>query len=212
MISLVFQPQQKLVFIGDSITDCWRRDIHAPYGNGYVHKVYLWLNARYPELGLTIVNRGINGNTSHDLVARWERDVIAEQPDWLSIKVGVNDAWRSMESIWGGAASPSEFERNYRDMLDRTRAGTKAELILIEPFLVESNLDDPFRKVVDGYRQVVRQLVQEYGALPVKTQDAFDRGLRHRPAEHWAEDRVHPTEAGHALIAQEFLRVCGSSI
>jgi lysophospholipase L1-like esterase len=207
---LLFQPNQKLLFIGDSITDAGRTAGYAPYGHGYVYLSYLWLAAAYPELDLTIVNKGISGHTSRDLVARWERDVISEQPDWLSVKIGANDVWRALQSRWDEAVSLAEFERNYREMLDRTRSGTQADLILAEPFLVEGNPDDSFRRAMDEYRHVVRQLAQEYDTLLVKTQDAFDRGLDHRPAHHWAEDRVHPTEVGHALIAHEFLRVCGS--
>ena len=210
-MSLLIQPQHKLVFIGDSITDAGRTAGYAPYGHGYVYLVHLWLDAAHPELDLTIVNKGISGHTSRDLIGRWERDVIAEQPDWLSVKIGANDVWRALQSRWDEAVSLAEFERNYRRMLDRTRSGTQANLILAEPFLVESNPDDPFRRAMDEYRQVVRQLAQEYSALLVKTQDAFDHGLKHQPAYYWAEDRVHPTEVGHALIAQEFLRVCGSS-
>ena len=209
---LLFQPQQKLVFIGDSITDAGRTAGYAPYGYGYVYLTYLWLAAAHPELDLIIVNKGISGHTSRDLVARWERDVIAEQPEWLSIKIGANDVWRAPQSRWEDAVSLAEFERNYREMLDRTRTTTQANLILAEPFLVESDSDDPFRRAMDKYRQVVRQLTQEYDTLLVKTQDAFDHGLQHQPTHYWAEDRVHPTEVGHALIAHEFLRVCGSGV
>jgi len=208
---LLLQPHQKLLFIGDSVTDAGRTAGYSPHGYGYVYLVRMWLNAAHPELDLTIVNKGISGHTSRDLVARWERDVLAEQPDWLSIKIGANDVWRALQGRWREAVSLSEFEENYRKMLDRTRSGTQASLILAEPFLVESNPDDPFRRAMDEHRLVVRQLAQEYGALLVKTQDAFDRGLKHRPAHYWAEDGVHPTEVGHALIAQEFLHECGSS-
>ena len=72
---------QKIVFIGDSITDCDRRRGRAPYGDGYVNIVRNLLLARYPAYKLTVVNRGIGGDTTRNLAARWERDVIAEQPD-----------------------------------------------------------------------------------------------------------------------------------
>src|SRR5882724_7395995 len=77
---LLFEAHQKIVFIGDSITDCGRRDEAAPYGNGYVSLVRNLLLARYPEQQLTIVNKGIGGNTTRDLAARWKKDVILEQP------------------------------------------------------------------------------------------------------------------------------------
>ncbi|HLH75071.1 MAG TPA: SGNH/GDSL hydrolase family protein [Chloroflexota bacterium] len=208
-MALIFQRNQKLVFAGDSITDCGRRDRAAPLGNGYVREVYVWLGAAYPELNLRIVNQGISGNTTRTLLARWDADVIAEQPDWLAIKIGVNDVWRIVTERTAEAVPLNEFERNYRAMLDRARAATRANLILIEPFLVETDRSDLFRRLLDDYRTVVRRLAGEYNTLLVKTQDAFDRGLQAQPASYWAGDRVHPTEIGHALIAREFLKVSG---
>jgi len=54
------------------------------------------LIARYPELGLEIINQGIGGNTILDLDRRWEEDVVQVQPNWLSIKIGINDVWRQV--------------------------------------------------------------------------------------------------------------------
>jgi len=208
-MALIFQPNQKLVFAGDSITDCGRRAQFAPLGNGYVREVYVWLGAAHPELNLTIVNQGIGGDTTRTLLARWDSDVIGQQPDWLAIKIGVNDVWRIVAERTAEAVPLDEFERNYRAILDQTRAATKAGLILIEPFLVETDRGDLFRRLLDDYRAVVRRLGEEYGTLLVKTQDAFDHGLCAQPAGYWARDRVHPTEIGHALIAREFLARCG---
>ena len=115
---MIFQPHQKLLFIGDSITDCGRRqEPHAPYGSGYVHLARAFLLARYPELQLEIVNRGISGNTVRDLAARWEQDVIAERPDWLSVKIGINDAWRTVAGRLDEAVPLDEYERTYRRLL-----------------------------------------------------------------------------------------------
>ena len=139
---LIFGPDQKLLFIGDSITDCGRRGNadgtgpHAPYGNGYVHLVRAFLLARYGELGLEIVNRGISGNTVRDLDRRWEQDVIAEQPDWLSVKIGINDVWRLIANRMDDHVPLEEYEATLRRLLDRTKAATKARLILMEPYVI----------------------------------------------------------------------------
>src|SRR5687767_12058874 len=91
---MIFEQGQRIVFIGDSITDCGRRDAFAPDGNGYFSLVRAFVTARYPDLGLTWENRGIGGDTTRHLVARWEQDVVALKPDWLSVKIGINDVWR----------------------------------------------------------------------------------------------------------------------
>jgi lysophospholipase L1-like esterase len=134
---VLFGPRQKLLFIGDSITDCGRRaEPHAPYGNGYVHLARAFLLARYPALGLEIVNRGIGGNTVRDLAARWEQDVIGERPDWLSVKIGINDVWRTIAGRLAEAVPLDEYERTYRRLLEQTAQRTGARLILMEPYVI----------------------------------------------------------------------------
>ncbi len=134
---MIFKQGEKLLFIGDSITDCGRRgEVHAPYGNGYVNLARALLLARYPELGLQIVNRGIGGNTVGDLAARWETDVIAEQPDWLSVKIGINDVWRLVANRLNESVPQDEYEQTLRRLLDDARRRTDARLILMEPYVI----------------------------------------------------------------------------
>ncbi len=134
---MIFEQGQKVLFIGDSITDCGRREgPHAPYGNGYVALARAFLLARYGELGLEVFNRGISGNTVRNLAARWHDDVISDQPDWLSIKIGINDVWRTISNRLDEAVPLPEYERTYRQLLDQTRARTRARLILVEPYII----------------------------------------------------------------------------
>ena len=136
-MSVIFGQGQKVLFIGDSITDCGRREgPHAPFGNGYVHLARAFLLARYAELGLEIVNRGIGGNTVRNLASRWQDDVIAEQPDWLSIKIGINDVWRTVANRLDEAVPLDEYELTYRQLLEETKVRTRARLILMEPYII----------------------------------------------------------------------------
>jgi lysophospholipase L1-like esterase len=144
---LIFRQGQKLLFIGDSITDCGRRQPpHEPYGNGYVSLVRAFLLARYPALGLTIVNRGVSGNTVRDLADRWDNDVIALQPDWLSVKIGINDVWRTVAGQLDRAVPLDVYEATYRQLLARTQQETSSRLILMEPYVIAPPVQgDPVR-------------------------------------------------------------------
>jgi lysophospholipase L1-like esterase len=211
-MGIVFKPHQKLVFIGDSITDCDRQGAAAPYGNGYVNQIRTLLEDSYPELSLEIVNRGVNGSTVRDLRRRWQLDVVNENPDWLFILIGVNDAWMFTDFGVKYGVSPEEFDSTYKGLLDNNRQMINTELVLIEPFFVVSHLDDPFRLLLDQYRMSVRNCANAFGGLLVKTQDAFDEGLKKHPRPYWSLDGVHPESAGHKLIADEILRVCGIEV
>ena len=207
-MALLFTHGQKLLFIGDSITDAGRSPI-LPLGDGYVRRFQDLTRARYPDLNLSILNRGISGETTRDLLGRWERDVIHLQPDWLFIKVGINDVWSMIDGFFLEGISLEEFEINYRSLIEQTEKHTRAKVVLIEPLLVEKNRQDNFRKALAHYQEKVAQLADEYHLLSVKLQQAFDKGLLSQPAGYWAEDRVHPTPVGHALIAEQILAVCG---
>ena len=95
----------KLLFIGDSITDCGRDpsgdptpwDLNAGLGRGYVDLVAAHFGAIYPERRIRVINRGVSGNTVRDLVGRWDADVLQLEPDWLSVMIGINDVWRQFD-------------------------------------------------------------------------------------------------------------------
>jgi len=128
-MGLVFRKGEKVVLIGDSITACKRSEIEL--GGGYVRLVASLLGARYPELGLSFVNKGVSGDNVLRLAARWETDVIAEKPDWLSVSIGINDA-----SLEEGKSTQivaiDAFEETYRRLLNRTKEAVGSRLILME--------------------------------------------------------------------------------
>jgi lysophospholipase L1-like esterase len=209
---MLFKTRQRILFIGDSITDCGRRDVFAPYGNGYVQVTRSLLAAAYPNLDLTIINRGIGGNTVRDLAVRWERDVLAEQPDWLLIKIGINDVWRAFSDRLAEAVPLDEYVATYRTLIERTRNGTKAQLILLTPYLIEPNRAEPMRAEMDRYGAAVAELAREYNTLLVDTQFGFDRVLSETEPNFWAEDRIHPGLPGHTVLAITLLAELGFSL
>ncbi len=206
---MLFEHGQKILFIGDSITDCGRRDASAPYGNGYMSLVRAFVTARYPELQLTFENRGIGGDTVRHLAARWDADVLAENPDWLVVKIGINDVWRSFDSAGQGAVDIEAYETTYRSLLQAAVDRTGCKLIIAEPYVIEADTSDPMRAQMDRYGLVARALASEFGAVNVQTQAAFDRALETTSPSDWADDRIHPNLAGHSVIAQAFLRAIG---
>ena len=203
---MLFQPGQKIVFIGDSITDCGRRDSAAPYGDGYVNLVRTLLLARYPDYGLTVVNRGVSGDTTRHLAARWTTDVLAEQPAWVALMIGINDVWRAFDANGAGAVPLAEYTSLLHQLLRQTQQRTPARLILLDPYMIEPDRSRPMRRMMDRYGAVLPALAAEYGALHVPTQAAFDTALLHTRPTDWAADSIHPNAPGHAVIALAFLR------
>ncbi|MFI7540040.1 SGNH/GDSL hydrolase family protein [Actinoplanes sp. NPDC049599] len=206
---MIFSTGQRVVFIGDSITDCDRRGAAPPYGDGYVELVRSLVVARHPELGLSWVNRGVGGDTVRDLAARWEADAIGTAPDWLSVMIGINDVWHAFGSQPRKAVPLDEYATTLRTLLRRAVDRTGCRLIVAEPYIIEPDRAEPQRAASDRYGLVAREIGAEFRAVVVRTQDAFDEVLRSTTPADWADDRIHPNRPGHAVIAQAFLRAIG---
>jgi lysophospholipase L1-like esterase len=206
---------QKLLFIGDSITDCDRakpegEGLFGAHGNGYVSFVNALLSAVYPEWGIRVVNKGISGNTVRDLKKRWQDDVIDQKPDWLVIMIGINDVWRQYDVpfIKEKHVYIDEYEETLRKLVAETKPLVKG-LVLMTPFYLENNELDPMRQTMDQYGLVVRKAAEEYGCLFVDTQEAFNEVLGSLYPAALAWDRVHPSAAGHIVLARAFLKEIG---
>ena len=206
---------QKLLFIGDSITDCERarpvgEGLFGANGKGYVALVDALLQSFYPELGIRIVNMGIGGNTVRDLKARWQSDVVNQKPDWLSVMIGINDVWRQYDTpfIVDGHVYLDEYEATLRELIAATKPMVEG-LVLMTPFYIESNAQDAMRRTMDEYGAVVKRIAGEHGLLCVDTQAAFNEVLRELYSATLAWDRVHPTQTGHMVLARAFLKAVG---
>jgi acyl-CoA thioesterase-1 len=195
-----------LLFIGDSVTDCGRREKPFSLGSGYVSIIAGRFAKLYPKLRIT--NRGISGNTSGDLVARWKADCLDLRPTIVSIMIGINDTWRRYDQ--GSETAIAAFEENYRSILDRTAAGLDASLVLNEPFLLPLCDDQKLWHIdLDPKRRLIRGLANEYGAIFVPLQETFQKAAKAGNACEFVVDGVHPTDLGHKLIADTWMKAVG---
>jgi lysophospholipase L1-like esterase len=202
---------RKLLFIGDSITDCGRLADPEGIGSGYVRIVRDWLWTKDPASGPIVINRGISGNKIPDLQNRWERDVLELEPDLLSIYVGINDVWHGLSDPRQGCPI-DRYVAGYRDVLARTRTALPAcGIVLCEPSVLW--LDDPgdANERLRPYIGAVHELSAQFAArCVVPLHDAFNRARALRPDIAWTSDGVHPTSAGHMLIARTWLKTTGN--
>jgi lysophospholipase L1-like esterase len=190
------------------VTDCDRaRPVgagsRAALGQGYVAQVDSALAGVRPAIQVT--NMGISGNTVRDLAGRWETDVLALNPDWLSVMIGINDVWRQFDGKNDAAVVlTGEFAETYERLIARTVRRVEG-LILMSPYYVQSLRTDPMRRRMDEYGVIVRDLAARHGALLVDVQASIDAALATMDYTVIAPDRVHPTREGHALLARAFL-------
>jgi len=167
-----------VVFMGDSITEGWINADPAFF-------------ARHD-----FVDRGISGQSSPQMVARFYQDVVALHPRVVHIMTGTNDI--------GGATGPiteDEYVGYVRAMIDIARANGIAVVLASMPPMSRllPRPDFDVRPKVRSMNRRLEQLATDYGVpfvdyyapLADKT-GAFD--------PHYANDGVHPTRAGYAVM------------
>ncbi len=208
-------PHSKLVFIGDSITDCERarpvgEGLFGAVGKGYVALVDSLLGAIHPGHAIRVVNMGTSGHTVVDLKARWQTDALDLRPDWLAVMIGVNDVWRQFDLPRQTELHvlPDVYARTLEELVAPTRPKVKG-LVVMSPFYIEPNRADAMRSRMDEYGAIAKGIAAKHDALFVDVQAAFDRVLPHMHANAIAWDRVHPNHIGHAVIARAFLNAVG---
>ena len=195
----------RVLFQGDSITDS-DRDYRNPdsLGKGYVMMVAERFFARYPEVSVRFLNRGISGNRIRDLSVRWQKDCLNLKPDIVSILIGVNDTLSTV--FWGEPTSIESFEEDFVSILNSTCKNLDVQIVLLEPFLLPLSKEQRvLRQGIDARIRVVRKMAKEFETALVKLDSAFFEAAKVNAPEFWSTDGVHPTPAGHSLIAESWL-------
>lgn len=205
-----------LLFIGDSISDYDRarpvgEGLFNAWGRSYVADAGALLGCMYPELNLRVVNMGVSGNQIRDLDARWDTDVLARRPDWVSVLIGINDVWRQFDSpaMTETHVPLDEYEHTYERLIEKTLPHVKG-MILMTPYFMEPNRLDAMRARMDEYGAAVRRLSQKYHLPFVDLQAGWDRLFEQVHPCSIAWDRIHPNQTGCMYIAKQFLSAIGA--
>lgn len=209
-----FKNYDRVVFAGDSVTDMGSvnpvgEGLFDNLGKSYVRIIENMLVAWYPELNIRITNSGISGNTSRDLAARFDRDVVDLNPQWVSICIGINDVWRQFDTpaIPEWAVTIEEYEKNLEEMILKIKEKVKG-IFLCTPYYIEPNVEDAMRKRMDEYGSVCKKLAKKYGCELIDFQSLYNGFCKYKHSSIIAWDRVHPNQMGATLMAKEFLKHC----
>lgn len=205
-----------VVFQGDSITDGNRTkdsknfwDLNHYLGHGYAQMVAARLGADFPDKDFKFHNRGVSGNRILDMYARWREDAICLMPNTISILIGVNDCGAEINNHSGSRID--KYERIYRMMLDETRQALPGvNLVLMEPFILPvGSIGEKFaqwQELIVPQQQILPKIAEDYNAAYVPLQEKFNKLCEKREASYWLWDGVHPTAAGHEIIARQWVK------
>lgn len=211
---MIFEDLDRIVFAGDSVTDMGSANpvgegLFDNVGRSYVRVIENMLAVYYPERRIRVTNSGISGNTSRDLLQRFDRDVVDLKPDWVSICIGINDVWRQFDSpaILSDAVDTEEYEKNVEQMILKVKDSVKG-IFILTPYYMEPNREDMMRKRMDEYGAICKKLADKYGCIFVDFQQMYEDYCKIRHSSYIAWDRIHPNQVGATLMAREFLKKC----
>ena len=210
---------QTILFQGDSITDVCRNrneeNAANTMGNGYPLLIKAKLGCDCPG-AYTFINRGVSGDRVVDVYARMKRDIIGHKPDCLSVLLGINDVWHDLAKEPNGVAA-DKFERVYDWLLSEVKQALPGiRILILEPFVlkgtatwseVNPDLWAFFAKEVPLRAAAALRVCEKNGCEFVPLQKILDEKAAATDPALWLRDGVHPTEAGHELIAREWLKV-----
>ena len=171
--------ENRVVFMGNSITDAWARSFPAMFP------------------GKPYVGRGISGQTTPQMLVRFRQDVVALKPKVVVILAGINDIAGNT-----GPSSPQMIADNLMSMTEIAKAnGIRVVLSSVLPAY-----DFPWRRGLQPAPKVValnswiKQYAQQSGAVYLDYYSKMVDARGGLPPE-LAGDEVHPTEAGYRLMA-----------
>lgn len=222
------------LFAGDSITDGGRSrnmDLNHNLGHGYQYIVSSRIAADNIDKKPKFVNKGFGGGGINALYEVWYEQVLKLKPDVISIYIGVNDLYKSIIGLED--ANIRRYELVYDLLLSDTVAYLpNVKFVIVEPIfgithhvkeyvnyspyvlcekefvplsINETDKEKQFhRSEVTKFQHVARQLAEKYSAVFVPLQDEFDKYLKDVETEYLLWDGVHPTVAGHGIIARQW--------
>jgi lysophospholipase L1-like esterase len=173
--------ENRVVFFGDSITDIWHLDESFP--------------------GKPYVNRGIGGQTTSQMLARFRQDVIDLQPKVVVILAGTNDIAGNT-----GPISNDDIEANYASLAELARAHKIRVIFSSVPPVhnyTPQSQDFYAQRPMDRILALNKWLKDYCAASNLIYLDYFpamidDKGLLKRDL---ADDGLHPNKSGFAIMA-----------
>jgi lysophospholipase L1-like esterase len=190
----------KIIFFGDSLTALAVKDRNVPEGKGYVPLVREALK----DKGVEVDAVATGGHKVTDLLARVDKDVIAQKPTIVFIQIGVNDASKGV--------TPEMFKAQLEELIGKLQGGGARVVqcsctCRIEGYGAENDMD----RKLDALAEVARGIAREKSLPLVDLRKAFieywkKNNPENKPRGFLTYDGNHWTEAGHAFVAEQMLK------
>jgi lysophospholipase L1-like esterase len=172
--------QERLVFLGDSITDG--------------HTLPLLVRQALGEKSPVCINAGVSGDTAAGMRKRLERDVLPRRPARVALSVGINDVLRNVP--------PSEYEADVTAISDRLKRES-VPLLLLTPTILGPKHAGAEKRLAE-YIEILRRLASKEGYAVAEVHAGMAEA-RTAGRELLEPDQVHLTLEGYRVMARAVL-------
>jgi lysophospholipase L1-like esterase len=154
---------------------------------GYVTLTALGLKAA--GIDIQPWNAGCGGNRSREMLARLQRDVLANKPDWVLLNCGVNDSNRGEYGV-----PADEFRANVTKIIEQSQAAGAKVMIL------------PATGGWEEFAQIMRDLAKQKNCALADVRAPYQQGDKDNPFAQNANDGVHPNARGYYHMTMPILQ------
>ena len=178
--------------LGDSLTQGWM------VRRGYVDFFRELLPARYPQAVLTMIRKGIPGDTADNGLYRLRYDILEYNPDCIIVQYAINDAFLGYTA--------GQFRRTIGEIIDEIQADGDADIILTTSSYIGDNAD---ARIIGEFYDQLAELGEKFRLPVAKVHEywkrCIDAGTPYTTLVQY--DMVHPTEDGYRLMAEAILEL-----
>lgn len=202
--NLPFEKDDKVVAIGDSSTD----DLQ-----GWFHIFSQLLSIGIEDAEFTFINSGISNNTTTDALRRFNRDVLAHEPDWVIVNLGLFDSTKLSFAPGRTIIPLSETWENLATISDGIKTVTENPPIWITPTPVVPELLEEMElfdfTIDESDLSQVRQILLGKAGYIV---DPLGKRMGSPPeAWYYLSDGINPSLSGHVNTVKELLKTLATA-
>ena len=204
-----------ILMLGDSITKGVRQGV----AEDETFSAVVERELRGDGYAVEVIREGIGGERTDQALERLERDVIARDPDIVTVMYGTNDAYVDRGKD-GPRLPAAAYEKNLREIVTRLKTAGIGVVLMTEPPLARHLRyeDEPYRSHGENFMTIpfmdaVRRTAVLTGVPLVDNYQAFAQAaLDGGDVAALMTDGMHPNPEGHRLIARTMLGVLGKEI
>jgi len=206
-----------IVAFGDSIT--------APRKNVTTYSDLIREEFQKKHFDIKVINAGVPGDTTAKAKARFEKDVLARNPDLVIIQLGTNDAavdvWKKPPAT-ASRVPIGDYEQNLREFIITLKV-RKAKIILVTPPPTRwteklkkmygkppynPNDEDGFNVILKNYVQSIRKVAKEENVVLIDLNKEYYKyhKVKGRTMDDLLLDGMHPNNKGQELEAELLLK------